>query len=264
MSSRTCGVAVAVSPRMRPVCELLQALAERQVGRTEVVAPLRDAVRLVDGDQPGRHDLEQPPELGTGERFGRGQDEQRAALGDARQPLAAIGDADGAVEPDRRHAELLHLEVLVLEQREQRRHHHRRRRQQQRRELVAERLAATRRHHEQRVVPGEDGLDRPLLLAMQTRDSEALARNATRLVQPDRGRTLRLCALQRLHSTHRSLVARSSRRPARPPCVRRVSTHRTARVGPRTYRAGGVCSTWCASPRLVVVYRIGRGKSTLP
>ena len=102
MSSRTCGVAVAVSAEDASGCELLQALAEREIRRPEVVAPLRDAVRLVDRDQRGRDDLEEPPELVAGERLRRGQDEQRAALRDARQRLAPIGGADRAVEPDGR------------------------------------------------------------------------------------------------------------------------------------------------------------------
>ena len=158
MSSRTGGVAVAVSAEELPGPELADALAEREVGRPEVVAPLRDAVRLVDRDQRRAATFSSSaPELVAGERLRRGQDEQRAALRDPRQRGAAIGDADRAVEPDRGDAELLQLRELVLEQREQRRDDDRRLRQEQRRELVAERLAAAGRQHEQHVPPGEHG-----------------------------------------------------------------------------------------------------------
>src|SRR5262249_61552011 len=130
---------------------------------------------------------EQTPELVAGERLRGGEDEERAALRDACQTLPAIGDAHSAVEADRRDAELLHLEVLVLEKREQRRDDHRRLRQEQRRQLVAERLAAAGGHDEQGVAPGEHRADGALLLAVEPRDPEALARGSTDLVETDRG-----------------------------------------------------------------------------
>src|SRR5436309_3361600 len=60
--------------------EARQPLTERQVGRPEVVAPLRDAVRLVDRDQARRLLLEESAELRSRERLGRRQDEERATL----------------------------------------------------------------------------------------------------------------------------------------------------------------------------------------
>ena len=247
--------------------ELLQALAEREVGGTEVVAPLRDAVRLVHRHQRGRHDLEQAAELVAGERLRRGQDEQRAALGDARQTLATIGDADRAVEANGRHAELLHLQVLVLEQREERRDHDRGLRQEQRGQLVAQRLAAAGRHDEQRVAAGEDRRDGPLLLAMQTRDAEALARDVRRTSsRPTVVGSLQVCALQASPPCSRSLVARP------------IKTWRTGFTKPsglvdrvrsrlvRRSRAGWASErvAYALGPVSVSGLPYRRGKSTLP
>ena len=53
MSSCTSGVAVAVSAITGAGRSSGQALAEHAVVGAEVVPPLRDAVRLVDGDQRG-------------------------------------------------------------------------------------------------------------------------------------------------------------------------------------------------------------------
>jgi len=77
-------------------------------------------VRLVDRDQAGRSLLEQRAELVPGKRLGCGQDEKRPSFGDACQRSASIRSADRTVEPDGRHAELLHLEVLILEEGEER------------------------------------------------------------------------------------------------------------------------------------------------
>ena len=244
--------------------ELLEPLSEREIGGTEIVAPFRDAVRLVDRDQGGRNDLEQAAELVAGERLGRGEDEERAALRDACQTLAAIGDAHRAVEADRRHAELLHLEILVLEQREQRRDDHRGLRQEQRRKLVAERLAAAGGHDEQRVAPGEHRADRALLLAVQSRDPEALARRSTDLVETDRGGCLQVCAFQGLHR------APVRWRPGREDLADRLHEALGASYRPRLgvclvrVRVGFWARHLCARPSLQCgLYLISRGKSTL-
>src|SRR5262249_52507721 len=183
---------------------------------------------LVDRHQGRRHDLEQAAELVARERLRRGEDQQRAALRDARQALAAIRDPDRAVEAYGRHAELLHLQILVLEEREERRDHHRGLGQEQRRELVAQRLASAGWHDEQRVAASEDRRDGTLLLAIEARDPEALARRTTDVVETDRGRGLQVCAFQGLH-----------RAPVR------------WRPGPS--RPGGPASRgpWASSPRAV-------------
>src|SRR5439155_23328271 len=100
--------------------------------------------RHVDRDQARRLLLEELAQYFARQRLGRREDEQRAALSDAREGRAAVRRADRAVEAHGRHVELLHLEVLVLEERQQRRDHHRRARQEERGGLAAEGLAGGR------------------------------------------------------------------------------------------------------------------------
>jgi hypothetical protein len=55
-----------------------QALAEQAVVRAEVVAPLRDAVGLVDGDERGRAPGEHLREAGHAQALGRDEQEVEA------------------------------------------------------------------------------------------------------------------------------------------------------------------------------------------
>ena len=55
MSRATCGVAVAVSATIARALEVARRVGEAEVVGAEVVAPLRDAVRLVDDEQPDAH-----------------------------------------------------------------------------------------------------------------------------------------------------------------------------------------------------------------
>src|SRR6185436_5231343 len=162
--------------------EARYALSERQVRRPEIVAPLRDAVCLVDGDEAGRVLLEERAELVARERLGRGQDEERSAIRQSGERLAALGDTDRAVQSDRRNTVLHQLLVLVLEQRQERRHDDRRAIDEEGGQLIAERFPTARRQDEQRILAAEHAEDRPLLLAMQARDTEALPREAAHLV----------------------------------------------------------------------------------
>ena len=136
-----------------------------QVGvfRPEGRAPLRDAMRLVDGEQPDRQAL-QRPQHALGHQPFRGHVEQPrpARLNPApggQVPVAAVPRMDAvrrdAREPERRH--------LVPHQRDQRRYHDRQPVHDQCRDLEAQRLAGSRRHHRKRVAPRQQGLDHPLL-----------------------------------------------------------------------------------------------------
>ena len=52
MSAATCGVAVAVEATIAPGAEPARGVGEAEVVGPEVVPPLRDAVRLVDDEEP--------------------------------------------------------------------------------------------------------------------------------------------------------------------------------------------------------------------
>ena len=145
-----------------------------QVGvfRPEGRAPLRDAMRLVDGKQPDRQALQRPQHALGHQPFRRHVEQPRGArLNPAPgglHPVAVVPGMDGvrgdAREPERRH--------LVLHQRDQRRHHDREAVHDQCRDLEAQRLARARRHHGKRVAPRQQGLDHPFLSRTERREPE--------------------------------------------------------------------------------------------
>ncbi len=140
---------------------------EQQVVRPEVVAPLRDAVRLVDGEERDARLVEQLEAARRAEPLGRHV--QQVEL--AREQLALDGAGRRGIERRVQElgadAELRERGDLVLHQRDQRRDHHGRARPQQRRELVAQRLAAARRHEHQCVAARDDVLDDLALRAVE-------------------------------------------------------------------------------------------------
>src|SRR6266702_7293251 len=97
------------------------------------------------------------------------------------------------------HSELLHLEILVLEEGEQRRDHHRRARQEERGELVAEGLAAARGQDQEDVLAREHRGDGALLLAMEPSNAEALPRQLPDHVRPGALRRLLVSGFERCH-----------------------------------------------------------------
>ena len=134
-------------------------LAEPAVLRAEVVPPLADAVRLVDGDEAHAH-LRQPAHEAVAavadQALGRHVQQARVSLAHGAHDVALLVLVEGAVVAGGRHAVGVQAVHLVLHQRDERRNDHRQPRLEQRRRLEAERLAAARRHHEQRVAAGED------------------------------------------------------------------------------------------------------------
>src|SRR5438552_1063562 len=100
----------------RRAAELLQLLADPQVRRTKIVAPLGDAVRLVDGGKGEAAAGERLGELGRAERLRGRHDQHGPARGYARERLAPGRPADGAVETDAGDTAREELGVLILEE----------------------------------------------------------------------------------------------------------------------------------------------------
>jgi hypothetical protein len=146
-----------------------------QVRRPEVMAPLRDAMRLVDDDQAHRVLLKGRTEAGVGEALGRDHHDLRGAILHRRLRCAALVAVDGAIELHGVHADFPQRLALVLHQCDQRRHHERAPGQQHGRELVAQRLAGARGHDRQRVRAGQHAIDHRLLPGPQPRDAENVA-----------------------------------------------------------------------------------------
>ena len=139
-----------------------QPLAEQPVVGPEVVAPLRDAVRLVDRDErrraPGQHlgEAGHPQPLGGDEEEVEPPVEVVAADLRARRPGRA---RSGCARPRRPSA--CELRDLVLHERDQGRDDEGRAAAREAGELVAERLPRARRHDEQHVLALDHRAGRP-------------------------------------------------------------------------------------------------------
>ena len=193
MSSATCGVAVAVEATIASAPEPARRVGQPEVVGPEVVPPLRDAVRLVDHEEPELGLADPLEEPGRGEALGRDVEQPRAPGHRAvdrravrRRVLLGVDERDA---PGRDALERLDL---VLHQRHERRDDQREIRAHQRGQLVAERLARAGRHHHQHVAPGDRGLDRLALAGTERREAEHLAQRRGRLGGPrERSRRLR-------------------------------------------------------------------------
>ena len=146
----------------RPRAQPARRVGEAEVVRAEVVAPLRDAVRLVDDEQPHVRGLERLGEARRGEALGRDVEQAHLAGGG---PLhhGAVGagvllgvDHGGA---PRGHA--LEPLDLVLHQGHERRDDHRQVVSHQRRQLVAQRLPRAGGHDHEHVVRRAGTRQRP-------------------------------------------------------------------------------------------------------
>ncbi len=138
---------------------------ELQVLRAEVVAPLRDAVRLVDRDQRDMHSIEQFQEAGRDGALGRDVEQVEFARAQRRLDLARFARGERGVERRCAHAGLTQRGDLVLHQRDQRRDDDPASLAQQRRQLVTHRLAAAGRHQHERVARADQVHDDLVLLA---------------------------------------------------------------------------------------------------
>ncbi len=142
----------------RDAGEALGEDAQLAVLGAEVVAPLRDAVRLVDGEE-GDVDLgEKRQHALLHEALGRDVEEvERAGL---QLPLDGLllGEGQRRVEEGRLDARGFERVDLILHERDQRRDDDAGAAPHEGGDLVAERLAAARRHEDQRVAAGEHRL----------------------------------------------------------------------------------------------------------
>ncbi len=136
---------------------------ELEIVGPEVVAPLRDAVGLVDGEQSEAAPAEQVEESRRLQALRRHVDEVQAALAHGPLDRGGAAQVERRVEHGRPHAQLRQGRDLVLHQRDQRRHHDGQAVEAQGRHLVAQGLAAPGRHQDQGVAAGQDVADHLLL-----------------------------------------------------------------------------------------------------
>ena len=178
-------------PDDRHAGEMPAQSAERFVFRPERRAPLRDAMRLVDGDEAEVEIAERAQHRRRHQPLGRHVEHTHLARlhpAPRRDVLGAVGvGVDGrgrdAVERERRH--------LVAHECQQRRDDEREPAEHQRRKLIAQRLARAGRHDREDVAPGQHRRDRLVLAGSQLAIAEHLGEGrqhgATALVEANVG-----------------------------------------------------------------------------
>jgi hypothetical protein len=160
----------------RRVAQPLAGGAEPQVGRSEVVPPLRDAVRLVYTEKRRSSALE----IGRGgpplERLRRGEDDDTIAAFEPVERDATLGRTQSTVEHDDRDAVAPERALLIRHEGNQWRDDNGRPFEDHRRNLIDQRLSKAGRKRHERVVPLEDGDHRRFLLGPEPPDTERPAR----------------------------------------------------------------------------------------
>ena len=162
----------------RRVADILDRLAQRQVRGPEVVAPLRDAVRLVD-DEPRHADACRTPRAGTrGTRdppCARAWSSRSLPPGERTSASTSRRCFTVSVESILHGRDALgdHLVELILDQRDQRADDDGHARHDHRGQLVEQRLAAAGRHDREQVLAGEQVIERLGLAGPEVLDVRA-------------------------------------------------------------------------------------------
>jgi hypothetical protein len=149
-------------------------LRQLQVVRTEVVAPLGDAVRLVHREQGDARAAQLVQKALVVEALRRHVQQLERPRPQPPLHLDGLVAGQGAVQPRRRDPPPLQVVDLVLHQRDERRHDHGHAVQQQRGKLVAQRLAAAGGEHGQRAAPLQQAVDDLPLARPELAQAEAL------------------------------------------------------------------------------------------
>ena len=150
-------------PDHRTAGQPAEKFGDVQIARTEILAPLGDAVGFVHDDIGQRqlaHGLEKVP----GEQpFRRRIDELVHPTAGPGKDLLLLHRPLGGVDGRRRQPSLLKASDLILHQRDQRRDHQCHPRREQRRKLITHRFARTGGHHAKGVPAGKQRFDKLLL-----------------------------------------------------------------------------------------------------
>ena len=166
--------------------EVVERATDEEVVGPEVVAPHRDAVHLVDHDEPDADRPQRADERLLPQPLGRRVEDPRLAGGDGREPPGRLVRVERRVDEGRRRADpRRQLVDLVLHQCDERREDERRRGPQHRRELVRERLARAGRHHRERVDALDGGVDHCLLPRAEVVEAEELPERGAQVGHPN-------------------------------------------------------------------------------
>ena len=162
------------------VAQLLDGRPHAQVIGAEVMAPVRDAVRLVHGKQAHAGLGDGVHERLAAEALGRDVEQLVFAHAQAAQANVGLRVAQAGVDEGAGDTALGELIDLVFHQSDQRRNHQRRAVAHQGGQLVAQRLAATRRHDDDRVAAREHRLDDFILALAEVCEAKMLLQRLAR------------------------------------------------------------------------------------
>ncbi len=149
--------------------QFLAQLGDAQIGGPKVVAPLRDAMGLVDSDQRDIHPHDPQAERLGGEPFGRHIEELHVAVDAIVQCNVQLPRRKARMNGDGRNAERPQTIDLIFHQGDERRHDDAQPLAGHCRHLIGQRLAAARRHQSQRIATVQHGADNPLLHGTELR-----------------------------------------------------------------------------------------------
>ena len=134
-----------------------------QVGRTEILSPLRNAVRLVHNQERHRDALADIQKIRRQQALRRNVDQTVNARPDVADYLPVLRRGQRAVDIRRADARLDQRFHLIFHQGNQRRNDNGYPFRQQRRDLIAKRFSRAGRHHAQYVTPRKDRVNDLLL-----------------------------------------------------------------------------------------------------
>ncbi|MNK83643.1 hypothetical protein D3C87_1034630 [compost metagenome] len=136
-----------------------EGIPEAQVVGPEVVAPLGETVRLVDGQARNRHPLERGDERAVAEALGGDVDELVGSSRQLGQPMLGLVRIERGVDEGRGNSSLDEAVHLILHQGDERADHQGRAVQHHRRQLIADRLALPGGHDGHGLFAVEDRLN---------------------------------------------------------------------------------------------------------
>ncbi len=161
--------------------QLRDEIADGQIRRAEILAPLRHAVRLVHGDERDGRCLRELEEPRIGQTLRRHVHDLVGAVQRAAQHGGLLPGRERGVEVGAADAGVQKRANLVAHQRHERAHHQRQAVHHHAGHLVAHRLARARGHDSQRVAATEDRLDDALLPRPKSLVAEVLLERLARL-----------------------------------------------------------------------------------
>ena len=174
----------------RNVGEQLCQLTQLQVFAAEIVAPLRYAMRFVDGEQSDFQALQERQHARLHQALGRQIEHFHFAAFDPQSEVALLLGTQRGVQRSGGHAQFFEGGDLIVHQRDQRRNDHRQTFTQQRRHLEAQRLAATGRHQHQRITAAGHALNDRTLTATETVVAEDVLEDALSLFEHKNSKNL--------------------------------------------------------------------------